>query len=434
MYFQKEIETMPRKELNALQLKRLKHIVDYCITNVPFYADRLGKAGVTAEKIKSLDDIKNIPPTTKADLKDNYPFGLFARPMKDIVRIHSSSGTTGKPSVVGYTKKDLDVWSDCVARICVAAGVTADDIVQITNAWGMLTGAMGFQYALEKIGATVIPNTSDNIDRTLMYMRDFGTTVLVSTPSVALNMREVAKDLPYPRSDYKVRLGLLGSESSTVEMRNIIEKGWGLFATDNYGISELTGPGVSGECTQRNGLHFCEDCFYPEIIDSETLEVLDEGETGEMLVTTLVKEGIPLLRYRTGDITSLNYEPCVCGRTGVRMHKVKGRTDDMLKIREVIVFPSQIESVLMSDERIGGHYQLIVRTEGFIDTLEIKVELVDGRALDSFSELEKLKNSLLDKIQSALGLKCKLTLVEPKSLARVGTKPQRILDLRNQNL
>lgn len=418
--------------MNALQLERLKYTVDYCIKNVPFYADRLDKAGVTADKIKSLEDIKNIPPTTKADLKDNYPFGLFARPMKDIVRLHSSSGTTGKPSVVGYTKKDLGIWSDCVARICVAAGVSDEDIVQITNNWGMLTGAMGFQYALEKIGATVIPNICDSVEKTLMFMRDFKTTVLVSTPSVALNLREVAKDQSYPRTDYKLRLGLLGAEGCTNEMRTLIEKGWGIFVTDNYGISELTGPGVSGECTQRNGLHFCEDCFYPEIIDSATMEVLDEGETGEMLVTTLAKEGIPLLRYQTGDITSLNYDQCPCGRTGVRMQKVNGRTDDMLKIREVIVFPSQIESVLMSNERIGGHYQLIVRSEGFIDTLEIKVELVDGRALDSFSELEKLKNNLLDKIQSTLGLKCKLTLVEPKSLARAGGKPQRILDLRNQ--
>jgi len=432
MFFQKEIETMPRKELEALQLERLKWTVDYCIKNVPFYADRLGRAGVTGSKIKTLSDIKIIPPTTKEDLRDNYPFGLFAKPMKEIVRLHASSGTTGKPTVVGYTKKDLDVWSDCVARIAVSVCASSSDIVQIAFANGMLTGSLGFQYGLEKIGATVIPNANDSVEKTLMYMRDFGTTVLASTPSYALYMAETAKDLPYALSNYKLRLGLFGSEGCTNEMRGQIEKSWGLFATDSYGMSELMGPGVSGECVERNGLHFCEDCFYPEIINSETMEVLDAGETGEMLVTTLAKEGIPLLRYRTGDITRLNYEPCTCGRTGVRMDKVHGRSDDRLKIRGINVFPSQIESVLMCNEQIGGHYQLVVRTEGHVDTLEIKVELIDGRVLDSFAEVEKLQKNLHDKIQSVLGIQCKLTLVEPRSLARFTGKAQRILDLRNQ--
>ena len=432
MFYQKEIEKMPRKKLEALQLERLKWTVDYCIKNVPFYAEKLCSAGVTGNKIKSLDDIRNIPITTKDDLRDNYPIGLFAKPMKDIVRIHASSGTTGKSTIVGYTKKDLDIWSDCVARICVAAGVSDEDIVQISIANCMQTGAMGFQYALEKIGATVIPNINDNAEKTLMYMRDLGTTVLVSTPSLAMYLREAANDLEYSRSKYKLRLGLFGSESCSNEMRTKIEKSWGLFATDNYGVSELIGPGVSGECVHRNGLHFCEDYFYPEIIDTETLEVLDEGETGDLLVTTLAKEGIPLLRYRTRDITRLNYDVCECGRTAVRMDKVKGRSDDMIKIRGVNVFPSQIESVLMDYERIGGNYQLVLRTEGFIDTLEVKVELMDGRLLDSFGEVQKMQKNLGDKIQSTLGLKCKLSLVEPKSLERYAGKTLRILDLRNQ--
>lgn len=432
MYFQKDIETMPRKELRALQLERLKWTVDYCINNVPFYAERLGKAGITGDKIKSLEDIRHIPPTTKNDLRDHYPFGMFAKPMKDIVRIHASSGTTGKPTVVGYTRHDMDLWTDCVARICVAAGATDEDVVQISFGYGMFTGALGLHYGLEKIGATIIPNSSGNTEKTLMYMRDFGTTTLVSTPSYALYMSEMAKELPHPMSEYNLRLGLFGSEGCTPEMRNQVEKSWGLFATDNYGMSELVGPGVSGECEHRCGLHFCEDYFYPEIVNSDTLEALDEGETGEMLVTTLTKEGIPLLRYRTRDITRLNYDTCVCGRTGVRMDKVKGRSDDMLKIRGVNVFPSQIESVLMENDRIGGHYQLVIRSEGYVDTLEVKVELIDGALLDRYSELEKLQNTLRNNIETILGIQCKLSLVEPKSLERFVGKAQRIVDLRNK--
>ncbi len=432
MFFQKDIETMNRKDLTALQLERLKWIVDYCYRNVPFYTKKLDEAGVTADKIKSIEDIKYIPPTTKNDLRDNYPFGLFARPMKEITRIHASSGTTGKPTVVGYTKSDLDNWSDCVARIVMAAGATADDIVQISFGYGMFTGALGLHYGLEKIGAAVVPNSSGNTEKALMFMRDFGTTALVATPSYALYMSEIAKELEYPMSDYKIRLGLLGSEGCTPEMRTQVEKGWGLFATDNYGMSELMGPGVSGECEERDGLHFNEDHFLPEIVSSETLEPLDAGETGELLVTTLTKEGIPLLRYRTRDITRLNYEPCKCGRTGVRMDKVKGRSDDMLKIRGVNVFPTQIESVLVGTEHIGGHYQLVIRREGFVDTLEVKVELIDGSLLEKYSEIEKLQKNLIHKLQTILGIQCKVSIVEPKSLERFVGKAQRIVDLRNK--
>lgn len=432
MFFQKEIETMNRKELEALQLERLKWTVDYCYKNVPFYTKKLDEAGVTADKIKSLSDLKYIPPTTKADLRDNYPFGLFAKPMREIVRIHASSGTTGKPTVVGYTKHDLDIWSDCVARIAMAAGATADDIVQISFGYGMFTGALGLHYGLEKIGATVIPNSSGNTEKALMFMRDFKTTALVATPSYALYMAETAKELSYPMSDYHLRLGLLGSEGCTPEMRNEIEKAWGLFSTDNYGMSELMGPGVSGECQERDGLHFCEDYFLPEIVNPDTLEPLGEGEDGELLVTTLTKEGIPLLRYRTKDITRLNYQPCKCGRTSVRMDKVKGRSDDMLKIRGVNVFPSQIESVLVGTEKIGPHYQLVVRREGFADTLEVKVELIDGSVLDKYQEIEKLHNLIKHNLQTVLGIQCKVSLVEPKSLERFIGKANRILDLRGE--
>lgn len=432
MFFQKEIETMNRKELEALQLERLKWTVDYCYKNVPFYTKKLDEAGVTADKIKSLSDLKYIPPTTKTDLRDNYPFGLFAKPMREIVRIHASSGTTGKPTVVGYTKHDLDIWSDCVARIAMAAGATADDIVQISFGYGMFTGALGLHYGLEKIGATVIPNSSGNTEKALMFMRDFKTTALVATPSYALYMAETAKELSFPMSDYHLRLGLLGSEGCTPEMRNEIEKAWGLFSTDNYGMSELMGPGVSGECEERDGLHFCEDYFLPEIVNPDTLEPLGEGEDGELLVTTLTKEGIPLLRYRTKDITRLNYQPCKCGRTSVRMDKVKGRSDDMLKIRGVNVFPSQIESVLVGTEKIGPHYQLVVRREGFADTLEVKVELIDGSVLDKYQEIEKLHNLIKHNLQTVLGIQCKVSLVEPKSLERFVGKANRILDLRGE--
>ena len=319
-----------------------------------------------------------------------------------------------------------------MARLVMAAGATDEDIVQISFGYGMFTGALGLHYGLEKIGATVVPNSSGNTEKALMYMRDFHTTALVSTPSYALYMAETAKELSYPMSDYHLRLGLFGSEGCTPEMRAEVEKGWGLFATDNYGMSELVGPGVSGECRERDGLHFNEDYFYPEIVNSETLEPLAAGETGELLVTTLCKEGLPLLRYRTKDITRLNYEPCRCGRTGVRMDKVEGRTDDMLKIRGVNVFPSQIESVLVGMEKIGPYYQLVVRREGYADTLEVKVELVDGSILESYKEIEELQNHIRHRLQTVLGIQCKVSIVEPKTLERFQGKANRILDLRNQ--
>ncbi len=431
MFFQKEIETMNRKDLEALQLERLKRIVQYCYDNVPFYHQRLTEAKVTADKIRTLSDIQYIPPTTKADIRDTYPFGLFAKPLKDMVRIHASSGTTGKPTVVGYTRNDLDMWSDVVARLCVAAGATDEDIVQISFGYGLFTGALGLHYGLEKIGATVIPVSSGNTEKQVMLLNDFGVTALVSTPSYALYMSEVAREKGYDVDQFKLRLGLFGSEGCTPEMRSQVEKGFHLFATDNYGMSELIGPGVSGECEYRDGLHFAEDHFLPEVVDPNTLEHKQEGEIGELIVTTLTKEGIPLLRYRTKDLTRLNYSPCKCGRTHVRMDKVMGRSDDMLKIRGVNVFPSQIESVLVSMPQIGAHYQLIVRREGFSDTLEVKVELVDSSLLDKFEALENLQKKVAGNLRTVLGIQAKVTLCEPKSLERFQGKAQRIVDLRN---
>lgn len=430
MFFQKEIETMPREELEKLQLERLKHIVKYCNDNIPFYHKRLSEAGVTAEKIKTLSDIQYIPYTTKDDLRDNYPFGLFGKPMKNIVRIHASSGTTGKPTVVGYTKKDLDMWSDCMARLCVAAGATDEDVVQIAFGYGLFTGALGLHYALEKIGAAVVPTSSGNTEKQIMLMEDFGTTTLVSTPSYAQYIGEMAREKGV-LDKLKLRLGLLGSEGCTLEMRSQIERTLNIFATDNYGMSELIGPGVSGECELRCGMHINEDHFLPEIINSDTLEVKEKGSTGELVITTLTKEGIPMLRYRTKDITKIDYTPCKCGRTFARMAKIMGRSDDMLKIRGVNVFPSQIESVLMTFDKIAPHYQLVITRANCSDHLEVKVELSDGSLLENYSALENLQKSIHHELKVVLGIDTKVSLVEHKTLERFKGKAKRIVDLRN---
>ncbi len=430
MFYQKDIETMPRNKIEELQLERLKWLVQYCSDNIPFYNKRLAQAGVTADKIKVLSDIEHIPYTTKEDIRDTYPFGLFGQPMKKIVRIHASSGTTGKPTVVGYTQRDLDIWSDCMARLCVAAGASDEDIVQIAFGYGLFTGALGLHYGLERIGATIIPTSSGNTDKQIMLMEDFGTTALVSTPSYAQYIGEVAREKGV-LDKLKLRLGLFGSEGCTYEMRNQIESTLNIFATDNYGMSELMGPGVSGECELRCGMHINEDHFYAEVINSNTLEVLPKGDTGELVITTLTKEGIPMLRYRTKDITNLNYDTCECGRTHVRMAKIMGRSDDMLKIRGVNVFPSQIESVLMGFEKIAPHYQLVVTREGFSDALEVRVELSDGSLLDNYGALENLQYSIRSSLKTVLGIDTKVSLVEHKSLERFQGKAKRIYDLRN---
>ena len=433
-FFQKDIETMRRPEIEALQLERLRRMVDYCYNNVPFYHERLGAAGITSgDKIKVLSDVQYIPFTTKDDIRDNYPFGMLAVPMKDIVRIHASSGTTGKPTVGAYTKEDIENWSDFVARIVTASGVTSEDIIQISFGYGLFTGALGLHFGLEKVGATVIPASSGNSQKQLMMLRDFGVTGLVATPSYALYLGELVRESPYPKEAYSsLKYGILGSEGCTEEMRQRIEENLGVTVTDNYGMTELTGPGVSGECHLRCGLHFAEDAFLPEIIDQDTLEQKAPGEAGELVVTTLTRQGMPVLRYRTKDITRMNYEPCACGRTHVRMEKVMGRTDDMLIIKGVNVFPSQIESVLVGMENVGPHYQLVVRKKNYLDTLEVKVELIDGSLLESFGELQSLQHKIHDRLKSVLGLETKVTLVSPKSLERFQGKAKRVLDLRNQ--
>ncbi|CDA72343.1 uncharacterized protein BN718_01178 [Ruminococcus sp. CAG:579] len=433
MYFQKDIETMPRADIEKMQLERLQRLVKYCYDNVPFYHKRLSEAGVCPDKIKTLSDIQYIPYTTKADMRDNYPCGLFAVPQSKIVRMHASSGTTGKPTVVGYTANDLDHWSDCVARLAMAAGADENTIVQICFGYGLFTGALGLHYGLEKIGATVVPSSSGNTEKQIMLMQDFGTNALVATPSYAQYIGELAREKGV-LDKLQLKLGLFGSEGCTIEMRNAIEKTLNLFATDNYGMSELNGPGVSGECRERCGMHINEDHYYAEIIDPATGDVLPRGSEGELVVTTLTKEGMPVLRYRTKDITKINYEKCACGRTFARMDKPKGRSDDMLKIRGVNVFPSQIETVLMSFKEIAPHYQLVLTRENFADHLEIKVELLEqySSLLDNFPALSELHAKITKEMKIVLGIQTKLTIVGCKTLERFQGKAKRIVDLRNQ--
>ena len=433
MIFQKEIETLPRKEIEKIQLERLRWIVKYCYDNVPLYHQRLTDAGVfDGEKIKTLSDIEYIPFTTKDDFRDNYPFGLMATPMSEIIRIHASSGTTGKPTVGVYTKEDLQIWADCVARVAAAGGVTADDVIQISFGYGMFTGALGLHYGLENIGATVIPASSGNTEKQLMMMRDYKATGLVATPSYALYLSEAVKEAGYPLSDYSLKLGILGSEPCTPAMRAQIESNFNIRVSDNYGMTELGGPGVSGDCEARDGMHFAEDHFLPEIIDPDTGKRLGENEVGELVVTTLTRKGMPVLRYRTKDITKISYEPCPCGRTHARMAKTMGRTDDMLIIKGVNVFPTQIENILININDIAPHYMLIITRENYKDNLEIKVELDNAALLENYQKLSDLKKFIEAKMQSVLGLRAKITLVAPKTIERFQGKAKRIVDLRNQ--
>lgn len=432
MIWNQEVETLKRKDMQLLQLERLKHVVKRAYENVPLYRRKFDEIGLKPEHIVTLKDIEKIPFTTKNDLRDNYPYGLFAVPMKSIVRLHASSGTTGKPIVVGYTRKDMDTWSELVARLIVAAGGHEEDIAQVVFGYGLFTGGFGLHYGLEKVGITVVPASSGNSERQIMLMQDFGSTILVGTPSYALYLSEFAQEMGVTPGKLKLRLGLFGGEGHTPEMRMEIEKRWGILATENYGLSEIVGPGVSGECYCQCGMHINEDHFYPEIIESDSGNTLGYGEKGELVLTTLTKEGIPMLRYRTKDITILDPETCRCGRTTVRMNKVLGRTDDMLIIRGVNVFPSQIESVLVGMEHIGPHYQIIVTKKGYMDEIEVLVELIDGKVLEKFSELEKLEKNIRHKIKTVLQIDARIRLVEPKTLERSVGKAKRVIDKRDE--
>lgn len=430
MMFSPEIETMGRKQIREMQLERLKHIVAYAYERVPMYKQRFDAIGLRPEHIKTLKDIENIPYTTKDDLRDHYPFGLFAVPMKQIIRLHASSGTTGKPIVGGYTRKDLDNWSTCIARLLVAAGATDEDIFHVAFGYGLFTGGFGLHYGVEKLGATVVPVSSGNTERQVMLLRDFGATALIATPSYAMYLAETAKKMGV-LEDLKVRLVCMGAEASTAETHEALQGLLGAFPTENYGLTEVGGPGVSGECREKAGMHINEDMFYPEVVNIEKNKVLSEGEQGELLITTLTKEGMPILRYRTKDITSLTYEPCKCGRTLARMSRVVGRTDDMLIIRGVNVFPSQVETVIAEFKELTMNYKLYVGRENNTDTFELAVELAEGLAIEDIAFVEALRGRIEHALRDMLGIGCKVKLLNEGTLPRSEGKAVRVEDTRN---
>ncbi len=422
---------MTRDDIEKLQLELLVRNIDYAYENIPFYRDRFDEKGIKAKDIKSLKDLQNIPFTTKDDFRNNYPFGLFATDMKKIVRIHASSGTTGKPTVVGYTKKDLETWSNLVARIAVAAGVTDNDIVHIAFGYGLFTGGFGLHYGLEKVGASVVPASSGNTKRQIMLMQDYGATVLVCTPSYALHIGETAQKLGIDvHKDLKLKIGLLGAEPWSNQMRKKIEERLGLKAYDNYGLSEVMGPGVAGECEAQDGMHIAEDNFIVEIINPETGIPVEDGEYGELVVTPLTKEALPIFRYRTRDITRIKKDRCLCGRTFARMDKPIGRTDDMLIIRGVNVFPSQIEEVLFSIEGISPHYQIILERDGALDKATILVEANANLFFDEMKKQRQFMDRINAELKSALGIEITAKLVEPYSIERSEGKAKRIIDKR----
>jgi len=423
-------ECMDREELRSLQLDRLKETVHLVYRRVPYYRKAMDEAGVRPEDIRSPADVTRLPFTDKTALRDNYPYGLFAVPAKEVSRLHASSGTTGKPTVVGYTRRDLENWSELVARIAAMAGVTDEDVVQITFGYGLFTGAFGLHYGMEKIGATIVPASVGNTNRQIMLMQDFGATVLVGTPSYALHLADTARSMGVDPADLGIRTGLFGSEAWTESMRAELERIWNMKASDNYGLSEVMGPGVSGECSHNAGMHISEDHFLVEVIDSATGEPVEPGQEGELVITTLTKEALPVLRYRTKDITVLTEERCACGRTTARMRKVCGRTDDMLIISGVNVFPSQIETVLMNIDGLSPHYQILVSKRGYLDALEVQVELTDEMFTGSFKDLEALEVMLKQKIFNVLSVNCRVRLLEPRSLARSEGKIKRVIDTR----
>jgi len=421
---------MQREELRKVQSERLRETVERVYYNVPYYRNKMQEAGLGPEHIQSADDLHKLPFTTKQDLRENYPFGLFAVPMSEIVRVHASSGTTGKPTVVGYTHRDIATWSEVMARTLTCAGANRHDFIHVAYGYGLFTGGLGIHYGGEKIGASVIPVSGGNTTRQLQLMHDFGSTVLACTPSYALFLAEAIEESGINRKELKLRVGVFGAEPWTENMRKEIEEKLSIKAIDIYGLSEVIGPGVASECLFQQGLHISEDHFLPEIIDPCTLEVLPQGETGELVFTTITKEGLPLIRYRTRDLTRLNYDTCTCGRTMVRMQKCLGRSDDMLIIRGVNLFPSQIESVILEMNGIKPHYLLVVDRINNLDTIELQVEVDEAFFQDKISQLQTLRNKIQNTLESTLGLGIKVTLVEPKTIERSEGKSKRVIDKR----
>jgi phenylacetate-CoA ligase len=431
LYWEEEIETLPRVGLESVQLRRLKNLVARVYRTVAPYRQKMEAAGVRPEDIRTLADLRKLPFTVKDDLRDNYPFGLFTVPMEEVVRVHASSGTTGKPTVVGYTQKDIETWANVMARALTCAGAHRGDIVHNAYGYGLFTGGLGAHYGVERLGATVIPVSGGNSKRQITIMKDFGSTVLLSTPSYALNLADAMDAVGVDPHSLSLRVGIFGAEPWSENMREEVERKLNLKAVDIYGLSEVMGPGVAMEClNSAGGMHIFEDHFLPEVIDPDTGEVLPPGEQGELVFTTLTKEAFPIIRYRTKDISRLFYEQCSCGRTLVRMQKVTGRTDDMLIIRGVNVFPSQVEHVLMGVEGVEPHYQIVVEREGNLDTMTIQVEVSETLFSDEIRGLEKLSKKIQVEIKDMLGVTCKVKLVEPKTIQRSEGKAQRVIDKR----
>ena len=422
-------ETMGREELRALQLERLKAVTASVYARVPFYRAAMDAAGVAPGDVVSLDDVAVLPFTTKDDFRSTYPFGLFAVPLERVVEVHSSSGTTGKPVVGGYTHNDLDVWAELIARLATAAGVEPGDVAHVAFGYGMFTGGFGLHYGLQRVGALVVPHSAGNTQRQVRFMEDFGATVLICTPSYALHLGEVVADAG-ARDRLKLRLGLFGAEACSDSLRRQIEARWGISATDNYGLTELGGPGVAGECACKDGMHISEDHFLVEVLDPQTGEPVPEGEVGELVITSLTRECSPVLRYRTRDLSRVTYAPCACGRTTARMHKVVGRTDDMFIISGVNIFPSTIESVLFEIEGLEPHYEIVLERRGTLDTFTVKVEVTEGLFNGWMDDLVAFERQVTERLRNALLVRPKVKLVEPGSLERSMGKARRVIDDR----
>ncbi|MBQ6432439.1 MAG: phenylacetate--CoA ligase [Bacteroidaceae bacterium] len=423
-------ECMSRDEMRELQGRRLHKIVDYVYHNVPFYRNKLQEMDIEPDDIKTIDDIVRLPFTTKQDLRDNYPYGLQAAPQSEIVRVHASSGTTGNPTIVGYTRKDIGVWSECMARCLTAYGVSRDDTFSVAYGYGLFTGGLGAHYGVENLGATVVPASTGNTEKHLRLIRDLGITGIACTPSYALHLAETMTKMGISKEDLHLRVGAFGAEPWTEDMRREIENRLGLQGYNLYGLSEIMGPCVSHECECKNGSHICEDHFFPEIIDPETLEPLPLGSTGELVFTTLTKEGMPLLRYRTRDLCSLIPGECECGRTAVRMGRILGRSDDMLIIRGINVFPSQVESVILSTEEFEPHYQLVIDRIDNLDRLTVRVELRNEFMTDLLPDLAALEHKLSEKLKSVLSIRAKVQLLPQGTLERSQGKSKRVIDNR----
>ncbi len=431
MIYDMEFETLPREALAAIQLQRLQATVERVYATVPFYRKKFLEAGIKPSDIQKPEDLRKLPFTTKQDLRDNYPFGMFAVPMDNVVRIHASSGTTGKPTVVGYTARDINTWATLMARSLAAGGATRGDIIHNAYGYGLFTGGLGVHYGAEKLGASVIPVSGGNTKRQIVIMKDFKPTILTATPSYTLHLVDVAMEVGLDFRDLSFKFGIFGAEPWSEKMREEIEKKTNMIAVDIYGLSEVIGPGVAIECHEaKKGLHVFEDHFIPEIIDPDTGEAMPHGQAGELVFTSITKEAFPVIRYRTRDITSLNPEPCICGRSMLRMNRVSGRTDDMLIIRGVNVFPSQIESVLMEMEEVEPHYQLIVDREGNLDKLTVNVELGEKAFTDEVKGLQHISQKISKNIKDYLGVSATVKLVEPKAIARSEGKAVRVIDNR----